>query len=401
MNLQVHRTLWSINPLPYLLGLPLRSDRVDVIVRSFGFMGALKSENKEGKIRQDIETPAKSATRATQEKGKEAEALVRFRPRNQFLVRQFLRPQEILNGFREDLFLLTSPIEPIGKFIAVASEMLYRNLVECSVDSLFQKRESVLNRIGMVFANPVGAAVIDRAVSASKATIADYCVDRRFVGLERRIGTHVLFNHRFNYRHLRIVYRNQAQFTAAFNHAYHNIAVRILNAGMSLAWLLGSKKGLVHFHQTLKQSSLLHGLPDTMIQKPSGTVIDSKMPLHLVRAHSLFRFSHHGDCHKPRVNWQVRLMENCASGCRELVQAFRLKALVNTARGCTLFSAMLGTRQRLSARTRVKIQAFDFCATAFDAAHAVRPARLFQIVKAGSFGCELLHYVYGFHGALQ
>jgi len=51
--------------------------------------------------------------------------------------------------------LLSAPIEPVGKLIAVAAQVLYRDFVERAVDSALEQREGILNRIGVEIANRV------------------------------------------------------------------------------------------------------------------------------------------------------------------------------------------------------------------------------------------------------
>jgi hypothetical protein len=73
--------------------------------------------------------------------------------------------------------LLLAPIEAIGKLVVVACEVFYGNLVECAVNAALEKRESVLNRIGVDFAPCIAGIVIDDAVLSGSAR-CDYFVGR-------------------------------------------------------------------------------------------------------------------------------------------------------------------------------------------------------------------------------
>ena len=64
----------------------------------------------------------------------------------------------MLHCLAKHLQLLPATVKPIGKLIAVTSQVLYRNLVEGAVHSLFEQREGALNRIGVQIA-PVSGEV--------------------------------------------------------------------------------------------------------------------------------------------------------------------------------------------------------------------------------------------------
>src|SRR5882762_10275241 len=93
--------------------------------------------------------------------------------------------------FAEHRKLFPATIEPIGKLIAVAAKVLYRNLVERAVDSALEQAECALNRIGVNVAHCVGTGVVDDAMRG-KLAFPDYRVSRMAVRLECRIMGDVL-----------------------------------------------------------------------------------------------------------------------------------------------------------------------------------------------------------------
>ena len=75
-----------------------------------------------------------------------------------------------------------------------------------------------------------------------------------------------------------------------------------------------------------------HRFADAMAEIPRGLIgLEAQMPLQLLRAHSLFRLRHECDGKKPFVQWQVRIVKQCAGGCGELLFTRRLKTLVELA----------------------------------------------------------------------
>src|SRR5579859_37226 len=97
--------------------------------------------------------------------------------RSDFGVWQCLAPCNVLQRHVKHAELFPAPIEPIGKLIAIASQVFYRNLVVGAIHAALEQRERVLNRVAVILANPVAAGMIDYAMP-TRAALADYVVDR-------------------------------------------------------------------------------------------------------------------------------------------------------------------------------------------------------------------------------
>jgi hypothetical protein len=86
--------------------------------------------------------------------------------------------------------LLPAAIESKGKFMAIAAQVLYRNLVEGAVDAALEQAEGVLNRIRVRVTQAIGPAVIDGLVLGIEVPLE---IDRIGSGLIRvdrvRFGT--------------------------------------------------------------------------------------------------------------------------------------------------------------------------------------------------------------------
>src|SRR6266480_856066 len=102
-------------------------------------------------------------------------------------------------------------IKSKGKLIAIATQVLYRNLVEGAVDAALEQAESVLNRIRVRVTHAVGPAVVDGLVLGIEVPLE---IDRIGSGLIRvdrvPLGANVLFERGADYLHSGIFHGNQA-----------------------------------------------------------------------------------------------------------------------------------------------------------------------------------------------
>ncbi|SRR5258708_1606041 len=78
----------------------------------------------------------------------------------------------MLHCLAEHRKLFPAAVKPITKFIAVAAQVLYGNLVEGAIDAALEQAESVLNRIGVDFAPRIALVVIDDAMRSGSARFA-------------------------------------------------------------------------------------------------------------------------------------------------------------------------------------------------------------------------------------
>ncbi len=185
---------------------------------------------------------------------------------------------------------MSRAIETIRKLIAVAAQVLYRNLVVRSIHSALEQAESVLNRIGVVLADCVGAYMVNLAMAARKAARPDYAVNHAHIGLQCRVGVNVLCDDRLNAGHLGVFRRNQTQAATALNHSNNHVTVRILDLRKAFAGFARIHVGFVRLNDSVEQSGFFRRLADAMAEMPHGTIVrfaDSKIAANLQRAHTL------------------------------------------------------------------------------------------------------------------
>src|SRR5260370_24437012 len=104
----------------------------------------------------------------------------------------------MLHCLAKHLQLFPATVKPIGKLIAIAAQVLYRNLMERAVDSALEQGECALNRIGVNVAHRIRASVVNDAMPREFA-LADYRVCRMAVRLECCIRRDVVVYDRLNY----------------------------------------------------------------------------------------------------------------------------------------------------------------------------------------------------------
>ena len=91
----------------------------------------------------------------------------------------------MLECFAEHRELFPTAVKPIGKLIAVAAQMLYRDFVIRPIQTALEQGKRILNRVGMNRADSIGAAVIDRFVLAVEGMLEQERVYRMLIGVDR------------------------------------------------------------------------------------------------------------------------------------------------------------------------------------------------------------------------
>jgi hypothetical protein len=122
----------------------------------------------------------------------------------------------------------------------------------------------------------------------------------------------------------------KASVTAALHGTYHNRCVALVAA--PLAFDLATDKGLVYFCNALEQlcDNLFERVADSMREIPSCFIGVSERALELISRDTLFRLHDKVNCQKPLPQRKVCIMEDGASGDRELVAALVLVAILHT-----------------------------------------------------------------------
>src|SRR5882724_3035084 len=113
--------------------------------------------------------------------------------------------------------------------------MFYADFVIAPYQATLEQAESVLNRVGVIDALSITAAVVDSAMYGENLAVGHYLVDRSLIGLQSGSRVNMLHQFRLDYGSLVVGNRNQPKPPAAFDHAKHNVFLCSLRTRQAFA----------------------------------------------------------------------------------------------------------------------------------------------------------------------
>lgn len=212
-------------------------------------------------------------------------------------------------------------IEPERHFGAIGLQMLRADTMPATHDTALQERECGLDCVGVGVSFGVDAKLVaDRLV----LTLFPQVLRRAFVGVgivgiqDVQIFAQVLADVLRESSAPRILGMEEAEFAAALANPNNDLFV-----GES-EWILcfAADVGFIHFNLAVEHGLLAfdHRGADSVTQIPCRLVAsESECALNLASRHALFGFAEQQRSEKPFCEWQVGIVEDRASGHRELV----------------------------------------------------------------------------------
>ena len=109
-----------------------------------------------------------------------------------FVVGQCLVPRDALKCHVKHGELFSAPIESIGKLIAVAAQVLYRNLVENALHT--RALAGKIDSLRCLYAGRQShrRSCVDRAMPSAPVPFADYVIHGRFIRMQNGVLRNVL-----------------------------------------------------------------------------------------------------------------------------------------------------------------------------------------------------------------
>jgi len=268
-------------------------------------------------------------------------------------------------------------IKPEAHLVQVSSKMLGADLVPCSDDAALQERERGFNGVRVNVGskpNILPGAVVNGFVSDFSGSLS---VSPQFVSNQDfHVLAEVLLNESRQRAALGISGMEETQITATLPDTDHDLFC-VLSVLLPLPQLSATDIGFVHFNYSVQHRhlSLDHGATDAMAEIPCGFVADSEFALHLKCGVPLARFTDQQCSYKPLNQWQMRVIEDRASGYGELI------------------ITILAIEELLRRR-----QFRNFAVTA-GAFRAIRPAQAVEQFAALFIGIKQVHHVNQRHKA--
>lgn len=232
-------------------------------------------------------------------------------------------------GIHEQIGLI-APIEAERHFLKVGREMLSADVMPRSANAPLEQRERIFYRVCMNVSDYIGAfAVIDRLVFCSRNPGPLHCVrvgDEIVRENDFDIFADVFFDEACDCLCFHIASMEHAKLTVALANPDNNFLLDSTPAAPSRlrAFPYSADIGFVHLKLTVEHLliHLNHGRADAMAEIPCCLVAsESERALNLARAHALLGLAQQQDCHEPFGERQVAIVEDRASGHRELVVA--------------------------------------------------------------------------------
>jgi len=161
----------------------------------------------------------------------------------------------------------------------------------------------------------------------------------------------------------------EAKLSTALLDANHNLFVfEPILASIATA-IFATDESLVHLHNAIQRLRIefLHRRPDAMAEIPCRLVTNPQRSLELVGAHTLSGLTKQIDAQEPLPQGQVGIIEDRASGHRELIAAIVTVKLI----------ALYDLRNLVGCATRAQ--------------NSVRPAESFEVFAALVFASKLLN----------
>lgn len=225
-------------------------------------------------------------------------------------------------GIQEQIGVLPA-IKPEFHLFEIGREMLCADMVPTSHDSTLEKRESIFDGISMDVADHINfGAMVDGLVLVLVNASLNHClgVANPIIGDD---PTHVhtdaifdVFGERVRFGVLDMVEPNLA---AALPDADYDFFIR---AAPGTSTVLDTADiGFIHFDRAVEHLLVHfdHCCANPMAEIPCSFVAHSNRSLNLAGRHSLLGFAEQQGSHEPLCQWQVRVIEDRASGHGKLV----------------------------------------------------------------------------------
>lgn len=214
----------------------------------------------------------------------------------------------------------------------VGREMLRAESMPCSHDAALEQAESGFDGVGVNVSHDIHpATVLDGFVILVSGLLNRYRIRGSIVGHNHvHILADILADEFRQRSGLCIACMEESEIAVTFADSEdHFLVVHASDA--ALPFVHSADISCIQFHCAVEQGfiSLRHSVPDAMAEVPRSFVAaDSECALNLTGGHALLRFAEKKGCSKPRCKWQVRIIENCSSGDRELiVTVFAIKEM--------------------------------------------------------------------------
>jgi len=228
-------------------------------------------------------------------------------------------------GVQKQIGILAA-IKPECHFLKVCREMFCADLVPRSHDAALEQRECGFDRIGMSVAiniDPAGMldCFVFRRIMASAFHRVRVCA-KVIRHQDINIGRNIFFDVLRQRAGLHIFRMEETEIAATLPNADNDFFV-VFGASTVTAAKLSADICFVNFNRTVQHWLIAgsHCLADAMAEIPSCLVADSHHALDLVCAHPLAGLAHQVSDRKPFDKWQVGIVEDAASGHRELIIA--------------------------------------------------------------------------------
>ena len=241
-----------------------------------------------------------------------------------------------------------SAVKPKTHFFEVGSEMLCAEVMPRSHDSALEKRERVLDGIGVNISDHINfLAMVDCLV----LVLVDSSPNHRFgianpvIGDDLvQIDTHAVFEVLGECFGLRILDMIEPEIATTLPDADYDFFLGSMRSASTL--FDAADIGFVHFDCAIEHwfIDLCHCSADAMAEIPSRFVADSERALNLACRHAFLRFTQQQSRHKPLSQRQVGIVEDRPGCDGELIAALAARELLARSRKRGMLCARLAFR---------------------------------------------------------
>ena len=220
----------------------------------------------------------------------------------------------------EKQFGIVAPIESKRHFVEIRGKMLCADIVPSTHDPALQERERGFDGIGVNQAGDIFLLVANRLVRLLVLGSEAKGVDVRFVCDNHvHVLAQVFVDDLAHALGIRVFHVDESQFAIPFADSENYL--------FRLAWepatSLPAHISFVNFDRAINDRfRFLHRSSDSVAEVPSCLVTpNSNSALNLAGRHPFLRLTQEHGCQKPFSEWQVRMIEHCASGYAKLIPA--------------------------------------------------------------------------------
>lgn len=211
-------------------------------------------------------------------------------------------------------------IVAVGDFLKVRGQVLATHLVVATDDAALQKAPSTFHCVRVDFSADPRFRMPDPTMLDGKL-LRYFLVSGKLIGIEcKGFRRDVLLNQLQDRIPSYIAHGGKAHPSTTLDHADNgDLAASTAPRRASLA---PTKIGFVNLYfagELLAVAvAVRHCCPNPVAEIPRGLVTDSQGALELERRNAFLRLTHQVHSHKPLTQWQVRVVEDGASGNAEL-----------------------------------------------------------------------------------